>query len=518
MTEDKIPYSFDLITQPWIPCLERSGRPVELSLQDALARAHELVEISGESPLVTASLYRLLLAILTRVYCPQSMAAWDRLWRAGRWDPAPLQAYWQTWGHRFDLFHPERPFYQMADGRVQPKSIISLLFDMASGNNATLFDHHTENTGAALSPAQAARAVVAIQSFGLGGLSGIKGVAFTDAPCARGICFLACGDTLFETLALNLPAYTADAPMQNTPADLPAWEMNDPFLPARETPLGTLDYLTWQSRRILLAPEMDKGQLLARQITLAPGLRLGEGVFNPMKHYLIDEKRGPREVRFTEGKSLWRDSASFLRWKDLQNSKPAYCIHWLGSLVWDAYLEPSHTYRLQALGMANDQAKVEFFRSERMPLPLEYLKRDELVSYLRQATEMSEAVSRQIYGSLVKLAGLLFSPESDSEGRQPAKEDINRLISHWGAERNYWAGLELPFLRLVEALPQDPLSAMTAWQTILRSAAWRTFDTVESLVGLSPRVYKALVQARGQLAAGLAKALPEIKTSEVSHA
>ena len=56
---------FNLVDQPWIPCLQRdSGKPQELSLRDTLTRAHEIRELPDDSPLVTVSLHRLLLAIL----------------------------------------------------------------------------------------------------------------------------------------------------------------------------------------------------------------------------------------------------------------------------------------------------------------------------------------------------------------------------------------------------------------------------------------------------------------------
>ena len=177
---------FNLVDMPWIPCIRRDGQSVELGLRDALQRAHELRELGGESPLVTAALYRLLLAILHRVYGPDGYDTWYTLWQARRWDPAPLEAYFTHWYDRFDLFHPKRPFYQAADERVKPKSVTSLVHDVASGNNATLFDHHTDDRGLTLTPAQAARFLVAAQSFGLAGLSGLP-QKFTDGTCALGI-------------------------------------------------------------------------------------------------------------------------------------------------------------------------------------------------------------------------------------------------------------------------------------------------------------------------------------------
>jgi len=102
--------SFDLISEPWVPCVGRDGQAVELGLQDVLVRAHELRELGGESPLVTAALHRLLLVVLHRVFGSADYDAWYALWQAGRFDPTVLDAYFAQWRERFDLFHPARPF------------------------------------------------------------------------------------------------------------------------------------------------------------------------------------------------------------------------------------------------------------------------------------------------------------------------------------------------------------------------------------------------------------------------
>ena len=73
---------FNLVDQPWIPCLQRDGgKPQELSLRDTLIGAHEIRELFDNSPLVTVSLHRLLLAILHRNFGPASFGEWKELWQ-----------------------------------------------------------------------------------------------------------------------------------------------------------------------------------------------------------------------------------------------------------------------------------------------------------------------------------------------------------------------------------------------------------------------------------------------------
>ncbi len=500
--------TFDLIHEPWIPCVEQDGHPVELGLREALTRAHELREVGGDSPLVTAALYRLLLAILHRVFGPAGYDAWADLWSAGRFDPDALDAYFTQWQERFDLFHPTRPFYQAADARVKPKSLTSLVHDVASGNNATLFDHHTDASGLTLEPAQAARALIALQAFGLAGLSGLP-QKFTDAPCARGIVFLVQGDTLAETLLLNMIRYDANHPLPRRPDDRPAWEMDDPFQDERMTPRGYLDYLTWQGRRILLLPEGDnEGALLIHSMTLAPGLRLAEGIADPMKPYRRDEKRGLLPLRFNENRALWRDSATLFQLDSAESHTPR-AFAWLAELMNEGLLSPNARSTL-ALGMANDQAKVEFYRTEHLPLPLAYLQDQQLLNTLRDdVLGVAENVARQLWGAARTMATFTLTPEADDESvHQPAPEDLSRVMAPWGIERRYWSRLEVPFRLALESLPLRHAETLLEWQQVLRRIAWDAFDAVARDVETDPRALKAAVRGREQLALGLSKALP----------
>lgn len=496
--------SYNLLENPWIPCIDAEGDEVVLSLREVLAQAHTLHDVSGESPLTTVAIYRLLLAIAHRVFGPDGMEAWAALWDAGQFDMTLLDAYLSQWHDRFDLFHPEHPFYQQVDPRLKPKPITTLLFDAASGNNATLFDHHTDAEGLTLTAAQATRALLAAQAFGLAGLC-LPGNPFTDAPCARGIGFLIQGETVYETVMLNLVAYDEDRPMPRYPDDCPAWEMDDPYRPRRSIPRGYLDYLTWQNRRVLLLPEVTGNALVVRSITVAPGLRLDPTITDPQKHYHRDEKRGLLlPLRFDESRALWRDSAALLSLAT-KEYQPPRALNWLADLVGNGYL-PAQRRRMLALGMANNQAKVEFFRTERWPLPLKYLEEPALVEALKDALAMAEGVSNQLWGAGRTLATFFLCPEADLEGaHQPAPDDLNRVTGQWDMRRRYWAELEAPFRLMLEDLPEGPETALSTWQATLRRAAWQAFDGIARNLDAQPRTLKAAVRGRQQLASGLVK-------------
>ena len=199
-------YSFNLVDEKWMPCIMTNGSSCELSMLETLSKAHEIKEIFDPSPLVTAALHRLLLAILHRNFGPLSLANWIELWNQGKWDRNKLSAYFSNWHHRFDLFDEERPFYQTCEiKRAEKHPALLLAIETSSGNNATLFDHNNDLAPVALSPAEAARYLIARQAYSIG-FGKSSPFYFSDSPLIRGMMVMALGDTLFETAALNLLA------------------------------------------------------------------------------------------------------------------------------------------------------------------------------------------------------------------------------------------------------------------------------------------------------------------------
>jgi CRISPR system Cascade subunit CasA len=501
-------FSFNLVDEPWLRCVDKTGANQKLGIRDILVNAHELADMGGDSPLEQVALHRLLLAILHRILGPEDYDDWGNLWEESRFPAGPLNAYLNRWRHRFDLFDKDRPFYQAPDKRVRSKSVISLVQELAAGNNPTFFDHHTEEGGVSFTQERAARALVTAQAFALAGpCDPSQKLYFTDGNCARGVTFLIAGDNLFQTLLLNMIQYPGDEPLRSPGDDLPAWEMDDPFTPEREMPLGYLDYLTWQNRRIWLQPEWTDGGLRVREMTMAPGLRVDAGVLDPMKHYRKDVKKGFLVRRFYESRALWRDSVALLALPSSEEDHAPLTIRWLRELVHDEQLlDARRLYRYLALGMANDQARVFFYRSERMPFPLAYLDEPQLVSHLRDATGAAEQARKQLWGATRTLARLVLSPQAGSAGgHDPAPEDLDSLVAYWDPERHFWATLEQPFQTLVVDLPRAPDTALAEWYETVQRVAWDSLERAAQQAGDDVRSLKARVRARAQLGAGLRK-------------
>jgi CRISPR system Cascade subunit CasA len=106
-----------------------------------------------------------------------------------------------------------------------------LAIELARGNNPTLIDHTQDSVPLHLAPPQAARFLVALQCFDVGGLISFeKGQdrrvfgSATNAPLTKGAVGIVKGDNLFQTLLLNMHVYRPGdgEPFEAEPDDTPA--------------------------------------------------------------------------------------------------------------------------------------------------------------------------------------------------------------------------------------------------------------------------------------------------------
>lgn len=496
---------YNLIEESWIPCLMSNERIRNLGLLETLKEAHEIQSLGVESPLVEAGIYRLLLAILHSTLGPESAAHWNDIWEEGRFNENHLHSYLDSWLDRFYLFHPDFPFYQYHEPEVGIKTAGNLIQEISSGNNATLFDHHTDDDVIALMPEEAARYLIATQTFSLGGgRSGLKGHYFSDSPWARGAIFFLKGENLFQTLVHNLLPYPDSSVFPTSQEDRPTWEMENPTNPYRRTPYGYLDYLTWYARRIYLKPEQTQDGLVVKEIKLTQGMKLESDLLDPFKNYFTrGNQRKKRRLSFQEDRAVWRDSMTLLQFNQ-EGRRPPSPFQWAAELAGEGYLDYHQTKRYLAIGMGANQAKVSFYRSELLPLPLRYLKKKELVDDLALAIKLAEDVRRKLWGALRTLARFILVQGADQEeGHDPGRESMDKLMESWAVQEDYWSRLEVPFQNLMVGLPEDCEMAFEEWKSTVKESAWVAFERLAEQLEYDPRNMKATVIARGRLGGGI---------------
>jgi CRISPR system Cascade subunit CasA len=485
--------TFNLLQEPFVPCLHSDGSFVEHSLHDVLLRAHEIAEIRDASPLVTIALHRLLLAILHRCYQgPKTAAARIAIRKAALFDKLRLSEYFSKWADRFDLFHEKFPFFQFAEFSAKtPSGINRLAQELSRGNNAALFDHTTDNPPPVFTPSQAARVIVAEQAYAVGGGKSDTGNT-THAPLATGATVLVRGDSLFETLWLNLTVFSSTEPIASLVEDAPVWERTptEPYkLPDR--PRGYLDYLTWQSRTLRLHPEEVEGRTIVRRVSYAQGRKLetSTGFVDPMIAYFRRDKKADFiPIRFNEFREPWRDSAALFQVSEhhQEYDRAPKTIHTLSSFDLQEVLPRSARYRVSVFGLCTDQAKVNFWRHESLPFPLSYLDNPLLVESLKQALQIGERVAREAIRPAVWAA--VANRLTANSDQSPDSKRVGQLIDSIGNERLYWSRLELPFREFLVTLATDveqrDMRVREWYSERLRKTAVDTFDkTVGRLDG-----------------------------------
>jgi CRISPR system Cascade subunit CasA len=524
-----VTFTFDLVDQPWLPCRRGPRQALEeVSLSEALMRAHDFQELMGDNPLVTVAAHRLLLAILHRCFGPADAKAWGALWRGGRFPAEPIQKYLDAWRHRFDLFHPERPFYQAPLGFDRARSIACLMFQ--ADNNPTLFDHTTTDAPPALRPAEAARHILAYQAFDFGGIKSAENgkESAKAAPLNQCATVLVRGANLFQSLMLNLHRYAPEhgAPFRfDGTKDAPAWEQADVTRSVDRYPLGYLDILTYQSRRLLLKPELSEtGELVVLSTVLMKGYQVPEGHKWQGKETMVPFRRNLKAksaddpwppVKFMEGRLFFRDSLALVQ-SASGDVAPPMVMDWLRELMAGGHLEEAQVLPVDVLGFTVDRAKPLFWKHERFPLPLVLLNSEVLVEGLKEMLEASETGGKAVRRAVYFAAELLLAPTADQDnGRQPDRSEVGRLADSMSPEASYWSLLEPEFHRHVLDLSRskdDEIdSLLDRWFLQVEGAARRSFDEGLRSLDVSGRSLKAAARGRQTLE----RALRSLQKTEV---
>lgn len=510
-------FTFDLISQPWIPVLRDDGSFTELGLHDVLVESPRLREIAHDSPLFAASIYPLLTAILHRVLPGETdrkrADAWEQLWKQkcfGAEGVKAIDAYFARWSDRFDLFHPRFPFYQVAELEMNEPSALPRLA-MEENNAPAQFANGANPDWQAPSPALAAQLLVTIQNFALGFGKSSKAVIAgkeieppysADGPLLRGFTVWASGDTLFQTLMLCLVPHELPA------ADKPCWELDAPHElrdrlvnGKRQTtpPRGVCDRLTLQSRLIRLLPEDKDGAVVVPRAFFTQGRSLekdsaGRPSFHPLKLYSNSKKEGVMVLGLSEGRAIWRNAHALLK-PDARGHGEHHPLDWTAQQAAEpGVFEDDFRPNLNVVGMATEPGKAGKFllwRHDRLPLPPALLRDAKLVELLHGANDDADRIAEEMRRRFALVARTFIAGERDG-GHKPDPDDVKALVNKFDPRRAFWSRLEEHFYRLLERLVEQP--ALAEWESDVQRAAQECLRAACNNLGTSPRAITAVAQ------------------------
>jgi CRISPR system Cascade subunit CasA len=481
--------SFDLALEPWLPVRFTDGRSGSVGLAEALTRAHEISGLDIEFPTQEPPILRLLLACCYRAFGgPADDTAWRKLWEAPVLPTEVIEAYFERWADRFDLFDSEAPFFQSpglgAVGGGGPKTANKLISYAPSGNNVPLFTPVTDATGLALSAAEAGRWLVERHAWGTtsdktGAEGNPKVKAGKDAPQVGHVGWIGfvapIGPTLRETLLLNLVPWSRTGFIRGGSEDLPAWE-RPPLGPMHETrpPEGVCDLYTWQGRRIRLCPEMRADEVVVTGVVICAGDSVDREAARG-----VDPHTGWRRItqgsidysplRARTGQQVWRGLSALLALSEGENR--AAVLSWVAAL--EARGVQSVSLLVTSTKFGNMSTTIEDLLSDRLDTPVAVLRTEDLeaATLAGYAVHFADAAARAL--GFVSDASFVKHNDETDRYEVPEGKRIQASASRNGLAEELYSALDAPYRHFLMELGSSELRAMAiaSWAATVTAAA-----------------------------------------------
>ncbi|WP_433464003.1 type I-E CRISPR-associated protein Cse1/CasA [Spirillospora sp. CA-128828] len=499
--------SFDLAARDWIEVrwAERGAqRPPRVGLRDLFVHAHEIEALTVTPAPALSAMYRLLYAMMARITGLDDPGDHEDDWLdrrqeflAAPLDPEAVDAYFEEFGGRFDLFDPERPFLQdprLADPQVCPKSagVNKLALGRPAGNNSVWFGHHWDISPAPVAAAEAFAALLVWLYYGPSGRCGtrthgdITKADVSAGPLRSSLSYHPEGATVLETLLAGL----TPPPRHLSPDDdLCPWELPglpDPLAapPASAPYPGPRSRLTggWQ-HALLLVPDATGDHVVDAWITW--GRRHKQPSTNDA--YVIHQisQQGNPDARPAEAdRALWRDLDGLLQLPTNNAVEPRR------PEVFDT-VDDLGTFKARALGFQQDGKTKDIQFVSAITPPLLFRVRDDDPQVARRIGDLH--AFGELYGRRLEFA---------AKRAWALATDTKPARCAWAehAAAAYWPQAEEIFWTRMRA--QDYTEP---WRPFLR-AATAVFEQVTQEHIRDARSARAIEQARLELHGGRRKA------------
>lgn len=489
---------------PWIPVITREGKPKLASLCQVFTEGHQLADLAVR-PHERVSLMRLFLCVAhAALDGPKDYDEWCKVPKRL---PEAAQRYLERWRDSFELFHPSKPWLQIADlesgkGAEEGWGPVSKLgFYHASGANTTLFDHDGMNNDGRKIPIEATvLSMLTFQCFSPGGL--ISQVYWDGTQTSKsskdGLCVTASmvhalvrRENLLLTLHANLPTHEdISFSFINHPMGCPVWE---------KTPTSMKDH-----KAVANACTSYLGRLipLTRLIRLHPDgnrMLLGEGLSyatitdgfppEPTAVVVVRTKNKKQEralLSYRPGRSLWRELPALLVKRSGEGVG--------GPLVLRSLTE-GEDCDLVVSALARDQATILDTFESVYHIPNRLRSSEGILLYQNEVKAAENLATRLGWAIEDYRKTMDGAWEGRLKGAGPSKSELQAKLRLAGLT-HFWTSVEanLDLLMAHVAALGTKLFEPTgkAWKAMLRSKAQEAFETVCGQD--TPRRMKAFAQ------------------------
>ena len=503
---------FNLLDEPWIRVMLPDCAVREVSLLEALTQAHAFSALAGELPTQDMAILRVLLAVLHTVFFrtdadgrprpvedkDDALGRWQAVWALRRFPEEPVRAYLEKWRERFYLFHPERPFYQVAQAANGTEFTAAKLNGAISesSNKIRLFPMRAGAEKNRLSYAEAARWLIYLNGFDdTSAKPKQKNLPSPGAGWLGKLGLIAAqGENLFETLMLNLVMLSE----QEEPwgENRPVWELERPRTQERceiSMPDNQAELLTLQSRRLLLQREekwvtgyrllggdfFNKVNAYAEQMTLWTHVP-GKGSQPP-----YDQPR-----RHDPGRQIWREFPAIAGGNPNGDKKAdgrvPGVVYWQKTLQYEEKLEQTRMARFKIAGVQFGDK--DFFVTDAFS--------DELSFHLNLLGEAgrdwldkieAEILQTDRVATAVTLLGRNLEKAAGGDGAAQGEK----------MKEQFYGRVDVPFRRFLESVdPADDyetkIARLTAWREEEYRIARRLGDEAVAQAGQAAFVGRML--------------------------
>jgi len=477
---------------PWIPVVTTTGERAMASLCAVLSEGAQYADLAVR-PHERVSLMRFFLCVVHAAL--DGPKDYDEWCEAPKRLPEKAWHYLDNWKDSFELFHPSKPWLQVAaltknvEGESTPINIqqwtpvSKLTFSLATGNNTTLFDHAGMAETRDLVLSETLLSMLTFQCFSPGGLISQvywngrqSGKSSKDGPCvpASMVHAFLRGGSLHDSIHLNLPTHE-DIRFNygSRPIGKPVWEMM-PASPAdtagvrnaTETYMGRLVPLT----RVIRLHSSGERMLLGDGLVYPP---FSDGFPPEPTATVITRKNGNKEERavlsYRPAKALWRELAAIVVKRKAEGTGGPLCLR---------ALQDSEDCDLLVAALARDQATIV----------------DTIESVFHISSLLRSPEGTAAYEAEVKVAESMASRlgwavetyrnevdqgwEGRLKGAGPNKGALKTKL-HSLATTHYWTTVEknLPLLMShIDALGTEAtLPRREAWRIMLFAAAYEAY-------------------------------------------
>lgn len=374
---------FYLLEEPWIRVLTNDMREKEVSLLDLFAHAHEYRQLAGETATQDAAIFRFLLAILATVFyryeidgtdsllseendCDPDdvIERWREYWEQGYFSENVFKNYLESCGERFWLFHPETPFYQVADLEYGTDyNLACMMGNIKESNNSATKHHFSLAEGEKiqrLSYSEAARWLIYFNAYAVNVKTDKKAPGTNNAVRIGRLGSLGFvmvqRNSLFETLLINLCPLKDGEKLWGSPQ--PAWEKEVCKLQAREIgiPDNIPEAYSLLSRRIRLREQ--EGMVVGLKVMGGDYYSLDNDVSEQMTmwRYKEDSKTKKKsecpKVHDPEV-HIWREFTTLVCDDASKETKPRIpgLIKWITRLIEEEIISSDEIVIIHSIGL-----------------------------------------------------------------------------------------------------------------------------------------------------------------------